>query len=247
MIASPPWPRCWKSSKPCGLLVGSTQRGRAVAGRLAARLGVTALTDVLAVPSEAGGIQARHMIFGGGAVRVERPLSETVLATVGPGIFEPRPAEAGRGGEIIEVPLVEPRLARHPARAQTPPGGLGQPGRREKSGLLRARAGPAGRPGPGERAGPRCWGPRWPAPARWPKGWTGCPASATSASRGPLIKPDLYLGVGVSGQVQHTDRDERLARGGGDQQRQKCAHLSTGRLRHRRRSVRGRPGADRRH
>jgi electron transfer flavoprotein alpha subunit len=81
--------------QPCGLLVGSTRRGRAVAGRLAARLGLTALTDVLQFQNEAGGIQARHMIFGGGALRVERPLSETVLATVGPGVYSPRVVEAG--------------------------------------------------------------------------------------------------------------------------------------------------------
>ncbi len=80
---------------PRGLLVGATTRGRAVAGRLAARLGVTALTDVRQFTVEDGVIKAQHMIFGGGALRIERPLSKTLLATLGPGVFEARP-RAGR-------------------------------------------------------------------------------------------------------------------------------------------------------
>ncbi|RPJ51868.1 MAG: electron transfer flavoprotein subunit alpha, partial [Chloroflexi bacterium] len=89
-----------EAEQPYGLLVGSTRQGKAVAGRLAARLGVCALTDVLEFLPEDGRFQARHMIFGGGAVRVDRPLTGPLLATVGSGVFQAAPTESGRVGEI---------------------------------------------------------------------------------------------------------------------------------------------------
>ena len=94
--------------KPYGILIGSTRRGRAVAGRLAARLNLSVITDVIAFMFENGDLQARHMIFGGGAVRVERPVSEMILATVGPGIFNPLPLTPGRKGELQIPDFIEP-------------------------------------------------------------------------------------------------------------------------------------------
>ena len=86
-----------EEGSPYLVMVGATRRGRAIAGRLAARCGVTALTDVLEFSIEGQELRARHMIFGGGAVRVERPLAEPVIATVGPGVFK-RSRHAGQPG-----------------------------------------------------------------------------------------------------------------------------------------------------
>ena len=77
-----------QSNHPFGVLIGATVRGRAVAGRLSARLGVAALTDVLEFQWEDQHLFARHMVFGGGAVRVDRPLIQPVIATIGSGVFD---------------------------------------------------------------------------------------------------------------------------------------------------------------
>jgi len=43
----------------------------------------------------------------------------------------------------------------------------------------------------------------WPAPAASPRTSTGCPSSAYIGISGQTVKPELYLAVGLSGQVQH--------------------------------------------
>ena len=80
--------------KPAALLVGSTRRGKVVAGRLGATLGLAVLADVKEMTVQAGAIQASHMIFAGAALRVEKALTATLLATMGPGVAEALPPDA---------------------------------------------------------------------------------------------------------------------------------------------------------
>ena len=188
---------------PRGLLVGATTRGRAVAGRLAARLGVTALTDVRQFTFEDGVIKAHHMIFGGGAVRIEKPLSKIMLATVGPGTFEALLLRAGRPGEVVDVPFVAPewRVTRRESKARPPAtvnlaaakkvvcAGRGL-ARQEDLALVKELAQALG----AEVACTR--------PLAEGLGWL--PRERYIGISGASVKPNLYLGVGVSGQVQHT-------------------------------------------
>jgi electron transfer flavoprotein alpha subunit len=190
-------------NKPSAVLVGSTKLGRAVAGRMAAHLNATVLTEIKELAFENGSLQARHMIFGGGAVRVDRPLSEVVLATAGSGVFTACPAETGRSGEIIEVDFVEPAW-RVTLRERKPKpkatvnlnaarkvvcAGRGIVNKEdlgmvsELAQLLGAEVG---------CSRPLAEGLDW------------LPRERYIGVSGAMIKPDLYLGVGVSGQVQHT-------------------------------------------
>ena len=188
---------------PYALLVGSTRRGRAVAGRLAARAGVSAITDVTQFLLDGGARQARHMIFGGGAERVEAPRSELMLATVGPGVFDAQPPAAGSQGEVVEVPFVEPEwrirlreLKPRPvasvnlaAARRVVCAGRGLV-RREDLALVNALAEALG-------AEVACTRPL-------AEGLDWLPRERYIGISGAMIRPDLYLGVGVSGQVQHT-------------------------------------------
>jgi len=97
-----------QKSQPYGVLIGATTRGRVVSGRLAARLGTAALTDVLEFSYLESVLQARHMAFGGGAVRADRPTIGPIIATIGPGIFEPLPMKPDAGGEIEPAEMVNP-------------------------------------------------------------------------------------------------------------------------------------------
>jgi electron transfer flavoprotein alpha subunit len=189
-------------ARPALVLIGSTRRGRAVAGRLAARLGVSALTDVLQFQRQAGTLTARHMIFGGGAARVERPLSEIALATVSSGTFAALPADAGRAGGVVEAPFVEP-----PWRVKV----------RERRALPKASVNlgaarkvvAAGR-GVVKQAGlalvealAAAIGAELACTRPLAEGLGWLPRERYIGISGAVIKPDLYLGVGVSGQAQH--------------------------------------------
>lgn len=191
-----------KEQPPALILIGSTRRGKAVAGRLAARLGTSALTDVLQFERSNGALQAKHMIFGGGAVRTDRALAGTVVATVGPGVFTAASAQPGRTGEIVEVPFVAPPLSmtvreRRPlpkasvnlsAARKIVSAGRGV-AKKEDLGMVEELAGLLG-------AEVACTRPL-------AEGLDWLPRERYIGISGATVKPDLYLGVGVSGQVQH--------------------------------------------
>jgi len=192
-----------EAQKPAGVLIGSTKRGRAIAGRLAARMGVTAITDVKQFETAGGEIRARHMIFGGGAVRDEKPVSEVMLATIGPGVFEAQAPPAGGDAAVVEAPFVEPAWRvtvreRRPLAAASVDltaakkvvcSGRGI-AREEDLALVNDLARALG----AEVACTR--------PLAEGLGWL--PRERYIGISGASIRPDLYLGVGVSGQVQHT-------------------------------------------
>jgi electron transfer flavoprotein alpha subunit len=189
--------------KPAALLIGATKRGKAVAGRVAANLGVSAITDAKEFVVEDGKLSVRHMIFGGGAMRFEKSLSETMLTTVGLGMYEVPVADAGRKGEIVEVPFVEPtwrvkfRERREKKvttvnlaaakRVVCPGRGVGKQEDMamisELAKVLEAEIG--------------CTRPL-------AEGLDWLPRETYIGVSGAFIKPELYIGIGVSGQVQHT-------------------------------------------
>ena len=188
--------------KPFGLLVGATLRGKAVAGRLAARLEASVITEVKAFEWSGGALTAHHLILGGGGVRVEQAKSAIVLATMGPGIFDPLPPDPARTGMIVDAPFVRPTWQvrvrdRKPKGA--PPVNLAAakrvvcPGRgvrgaedlrmiEELARLLEAEIG--------------CTRPL-------AEGLNWLPRERNIGISGAFLKADLYLGIGVSGQVQH--------------------------------------------
>ena len=190
-----------EEARPRMVLVGATRRGRVVAGRLAARLNLTALTDVLEFQQEGGDLSVRHMIFGGGAERIDRPLREPVIATVGPGVFQ---SENGSGStaEITEFPFIEPtvraklreRKPRQVARVNLAAArkvvcaGRGL-GKQEDLGMIEELA--------------RVLGAEVACTRPLAEGFDWLPRERYIGISGAVIKPDLYLGVGVSGQAQH--------------------------------------------
>lgn len=70
--------------KPNFLLVEPTKRCKLVVGRLAAMLGASVITDVSELTSVG---EAKHMVYGGAAVRKEKAATSTAIVTVGSGLF----------------------------------------------------------------------------------------------------------------------------------------------------------------
>jgi electron transfer flavoprotein alpha subunit len=191
-----------RAYQPGLVLIGATRRGRVVAGRLAARLDTSALTDVLELQPEGEGFQIRHMVFGGGAVRVERLRAGTVVATAGPGIFSARPPHTEHNGEITPVTFIAPgRTAA--LRERKPRAGavtnLAGAKRVVCSGRGVAKAedlGMINELAQALHAEVGCTRPL-------AEGLNWLPRERYIGISGAQVRPDLYLGVGVSGQVQH--------------------------------------------
>ncbi len=189
--------------KPGMILVGATRRGRVIAGRLAAALGITAITDIKQVQAQGDELTARHMIYGGGAFRTEKPLSETILLTSGSGTFEAKPALRNATGEIEDVPFVDPpwhvtlreRKTRQAASVNLSGAkkvvcaGRGLASKDDLK-LVNDLAQSLG-------AEVACSRPL-------AEGLDWLPRERYIGISGANIKPNLYLGVGVSGQPQHT-------------------------------------------
>lgn len=189
--------------RPRAILIGATRRGKAVAGRLAARLNLSAITDVKELAYEEGSLRARHLIFGGGAVRVEQPRAGLLLATAGQGIFEALPARAGGPAEIVPAPFVDPGWRLKLRERKERPisqvnlnaarrvvcAGRGV-ARQEDLALLEDLA--------------RALGAEIACTRPLAEGLNWLPRERYIGVSGANIHPDLYFGVGVSGQVQHT-------------------------------------------
>jgi electron transfer flavoprotein alpha subunit len=190
-----------EESHPAVLLVGATRVGRAAAARLAAHLNTTALTDVMEFFFEDESLLVRHMIFGGGAVRVDKALGDIVIATAGYGVFEPQ-ALAEQRGEVVEVPFIEPEkrailVERKPRQVAAVNLGAAR------------RVVCAGR-GVGKQEDlqiveelSRALGAEMACTRPLAEGLDWMPRERYIGISGAMIKPELYLGVGVSGQAQH--------------------------------------------
>lgn len=185
------------------LLCGATVRGKTVAGRVAARLDSEVITDVKEFSFANGELLAKRMIFGGGALRIEKPRSWPFLTTVAGGTFsalEPDPTRSGRLNRI-EFSPPDPRVvvrARKPRAAATvnlaaarkvvcPGRGLA---RKEDLGLVEELA--------------RALGAEIGCTRPLAEGLDWLPRERYIGISGATIKADLYIGLGVSGQVQHT-------------------------------------------
>ncbi|HEX3010747.1 MAG TPA: electron transfer flavoprotein subunit alpha/FixB family protein [Syntrophomonadaceae bacterium] len=190
--------------RPTALLVAATMRGKSIAGRIAAALNTAALVNVKELKVVNGSIQVSHMIYGGGAIRVEQPKGDVLVATVGAGLFAPINLDSSCSGQIETVDFIEPaakisKLESKPKKSSASNitaakrvVGVGR-GFAAKEDLKIARelanvlGGEVGYTRPVTEGDP-------------PFAEEGEPYIGVS---GIQIKPDLYIAVGISGQTQH--------------------------------------------
>jgi electron transfer flavoprotein alpha subunit len=184
------------------VFVDSTRRGKELAGRLAQKLGAACATDATGVRWVDGGWQVDHAGLGGNTVVTKRISAPRVVIAVMPKTFE-LGVRQERSGPVVEVPV---SVAPSPVRVveRRPKGGeranledaevIVCAGRgvakqedlvliQELVGVLR-----------GEIACTRSLATDY----QW------LSEERIIGLSGKRLKPRLYLGVGVSGQIQHT-------------------------------------------
>jgi electron transfer flavoprotein alpha subunit len=184
------------------VLLGSTRRGRELGGRLAQRLGAGCVTDAVSLAVEDGLLMAGRYNLGGATVQTEAITTPVQVVAVMPKIFEAGEPGAGGGDAVV---------------ALSP--GLGAPAvtvvdRRPKEGQAVDLAAAARIVGVGRGLAKRDDLPLGEGLAAALGAELACTKSLADFGwmaddrivglSGAKTAPDMYLAVGISGQVQHT-------------------------------------------
>jgi electron transfer flavoprotein alpha subunit len=191
-----------KGADPDILLIAATARGKDFAARLAARLDTGLCSNCTALHREGDGtIVMERLAYGGAAVDRVSCSTRPVMATIPPRTFAPAPADTGRSGEIRKLPLPPSTPVRVIARKTKDRSsqditeaktvicvGRGME-KEEDINMARQLAELVG----GEVGCTR--------PISEELHWL--PDDLCIGLSGVQVKPDLYVGLGVSGQIQH--------------------------------------------
>jgi electron transfer flavoprotein alpha subunit len=192
-----------KKADPDIILISATSRGKDLAARIAARLnaGLCSGCMDLKFDEESKTLIMERLAYGGAAGQKVTCTTRPVMATIPPKAFEPALPEEGRQGQIRELPAPSPsavqvleiRLKDRGTKDITEAKVVVSVGRgidkKEDLALSRQLAEALD----GEIACTR--------PISEELHWL--PEELCIGLSGVQVKPDLYLGVGVSGQVQH--------------------------------------------
>lgn len=191
-----------REEKPNLVMVYSSTKGKLIAGKIASQLGTSTLSNISEFAVEEGSIIVKHMVYGGAAIRTEKALSETVIATTGTGVFE---AILKNETRQVNVTKLETKAEQSGIRVlETRPKqgevvnlsaakrvvGVGR-GFASKDDLQMAEelASLVGAEMACSR--PIAEGEKWMSKERY------------IGVSGVVLKPDIYLSIGISGQIQH--------------------------------------------
>lgn len=184
------------------LLLGSTKRGKELASRVAQKLGAGCITDAIDLRLEGGGLVADRYALGGNTVASEAIKTERKVIAVRPKTFEPLHLEAGEGQIVrLDLELPEPRVRVVERRAKE-----GEAVNIEEAEALVC----IGRGLSAEGDLEMIWELAQALGAE-----VGCTRSLASdygwlseervvGLSGKKASPRLYVGIGISGQIQHT-------------------------------------------
>jgi electron transfer flavoprotein alpha subunit len=183
------------------ILVASTRRGKELAGRLAQKLGAGAVTDVNTMAVKDGALVGGRYALGGNTVAEERIESSVKVFAVMPKTFEVGEPQAGAGEVVAAALALNPSVVRVVGRRpkegeavnlDVAPRiiGVGRGfGKREDLGMAQQLAAAL-------EAEIACT--KSIADFEW------LPEERIVGLSGAKTKPDFYLAIGISGQIQHT-------------------------------------------
>jgi electron transfer flavoprotein alpha subunit len=185
------------------VLIGSTRRGRALAPRLAQKLEAGSVTEALGLGMNEGRLVARRYSLGGNTVREVVITSPKAVLAVVPGTFEAARADAKVGGAVVRVPMAltasRARVVEH-KKKQVGAANIEEAERvvcigrgvekREDLQIIEALV----KALEAELAGTR--------PLAYEFGWI--PEDRMIGISGKTVRPQLYVAVGLSGQIQHS-------------------------------------------
>ena len=190
-------------SNPDILLFAATMRGRDLAARIAAKLDTGLCSGCVAIRFDKASktFEAERFAYGGAAVQKVAFIAKPAMAAIPPRTFEPAKEESGREGQIRELPAAPPSPARVVEKKAKERKATNLPDARvvvcagrgfdkkEDLSLVAQLAQTLG----GEVGCTR--------PISEELHWL--PEELCIGLSGISVKPELYIGLGVSGQIQH--------------------------------------------
>lgn len=183
------------------ILIRSTRRGKCVAGRLAVRLNAGVCSDAASIEAlDAHTAVVRHMVYGGAATAADQIKTAAGIALVGSGVFDAQPLPApGSVQDMPKAPAANGVVCKAVNRKEDESVDLGAAkrvvsagrgvGSKENLAILEALAKKIGAEMACSR--PIAEGEHWMAKNRY------------VGVSGAMIKPDVYIACGISGQIQH--------------------------------------------
>ena len=183
------------------ILVGATRRGRELAPRLAQKLAAGCVTDATKLSLQDGRLVVERRALGGNTVSASVITSPQQVVSVMPKLFEAEPGGSG-AGEVIEVALaLEPSATRLVERRAKEVGAVnveeaevlvcGGRGLAEEGDLSLVQ----------DLAGALGGAVGCTRPLSHENHWLSEDQMVGLSGKAP--SPNLYVGVGVSGQIQH--------------------------------------------
>lgn len=183
------------------VLLAPTKRGKAIASKLGVQLQAGVVNDVTEINVE-NGVYAKHMAYGGLAIAEEKINSKVAIMTLSSGVYEALPADSSRTGEAVNVAFIEPATSITCIERRAKQGesvdlgkakrvigvgsGIGSQENLQVANELAALMG----------AELGCSRPiaeteKWMERERY------------IGVSGVMLKPEIYLALGISGQIQH--------------------------------------------
>ncbi len=197
---------------PDVIFVGASSRGKEMGARLAARLDTGLCSGCVSFELDDDGksLKMDRMVYGGAGIQTVVCTTRPQMATFAPRTFEPAQPQQGRTGEIKELRSAPPSPVRVVSRSPKQRGSVDITAakiivcvgrglaKKEDIGIARELAQLLG----GEVGCSR--------PVAEELQWL--PEEVYLGISGKKVKPFLYLGLGVSGQIQHITgiRDSKL-------------------------------------
>ncbi len=184
---------------PAAVLTAASIEGREVAGRLAVRLGLGLLTDVVDV---AGDGSVTHSVFGGAYSVTAKATNGTPVITVRPGAVEAEPQAGAATQETVEVPAQDEAKATRVTSRDPIVGG-------DRPELTEATVVVSGGRGVGsaenfsvvEQVADSFGAAVGASRAAVDSGYY--PGQFQVGQTGKTVSPQLYLALGISGAIQH--------------------------------------------
>ena len=183
------------------MLLGATKRGKALAAKLGVQLNAGVINDASEV-TVADGVTAKHMVYGGLAIGEEKIVSPVAIVTIGNGVFEADEADSSKTGEAVSVSFIEPKAAIKCIERRAKQGESVDLGKAKRVIAIGSGIGKqenlqmAADLGAALDAELGCSRPiaeteKWMERERY------------IGVSGVMLKPELYLALGISGQIQH--------------------------------------------
>ncbi len=184
------------------VMVNTSTSGKLIAGKVASQLGTSVLSNISGFAVEDGSVVVKHMVYGGAAIRTEKALSEAVVVTVGSGVFEAAAKDEARQGKITEMNANVDNTGIRVVEVRPKQGevvnlgsakrvvGVGR-GFASKEDLKMAEDLAALVGAEMACSRPIAEGEKWMSKERY------------IGVSGVVLKPDVYISIGISGQIQH--------------------------------------------